>query len=112
MSGGTQRSDGPRVNRWVDAQHAERYLAAREAIPYQRQAMTVLAEFVPAEVERVLDLGTGDGITMALVRSLRPGSSGVAVDFSDAMLTAARTTFAGDPGVEVIAHDLEEPLPS
>lgn len=102
----------PRVNRWVDAEHARSYLAHREAIPYQQQAMTVLAEFVPAEVERVLDLGTGDGITMALVRELRPRSSGVAVDFSDAMLSEARARFAADPAVEVVEHDLDHPLPA
>lgn len=102
----------PRVNRWVDAEHARSYLAHREAIPYQQQAMTVLAEFVPAPVERVLDLGTGDGITMALVRELRPQASGVAVDFSDAMLAAARSTFVSDPLVEVVQHDLDETLPA
>ncbi len=101
----------PRVNRWVDADHARAYLAHREAIPYQSQAMTVLAEFVPAEVERVLDLGTGDGITMALVRELRPRSSGVAVDFSVSMLAAARASFATDSAVEVVEHDLDVPLP-
>jgi len=100
------------VNRWVDADHARAYLADRASIPYQSQAMTVLAEFVPAEVERVLDLGTGDGITMALVRELRPQSVGVAVDFSDAMLTEARASFAADPSVEVVEHDLDMPLPT
>lgn len=100
------------MNRWVDAEHARAYLADRAAIPYQSQAMTVLAEFVPAEIERVLDLGTGDGITMALVRELRPRSNGVAVDFSDAMLAEARASFAADPSVEVVEHDLDLPLPT
>ena len=98
------------VNHWVDAEHARRYLAERESIPYQQQAMTVLAEFVPAEVGRVLDLGTGDGITLALVRELRPQASGVAVDFTEEMLGRARARFAGEP-VEVVRHDLDEPLP-
>jgi SAM-dependent methyltransferase len=100
------------VNRWVDAEHARAYLADRAAIPYQSQAMTVLAEFVPPEVERVLDLGTGDGITMALVRELRPRSFGVSVDFSDAMLAEARARFAEDRFVEVVEHDLDLPLPT
>ena len=108
MSGAAQ----PRVNRWVDAEHARAYLAERKTIPYQSQAMTVLAEFVPADVERVLDLGTGDGITMALVRELRPRSNGVAVDFSDAMLAEARARFAADSSVEVVEHNLDHPLPT
>ena len=73
--------------------------------------MTALAEFLPAEVGRVLDLGTGDGVTLALVRELRPGTTGVAADFSAEMLALARERFAGDD-VEVVAHDLTEPLPA
>jgi tRNA (cmo5U34)-methyltransferase len=97
-------------NRWVDAEHARAYLGSRDEIPYRAQGMTALAEFLPAEVGRVLDLGTGDGVTMALVRELRPGTTGVAADFSAEMLALARTRFAADD-VEVVAHDLTVPLP-
>ena len=98
-------------NRWVDAEHARAYLGSRDEIPYRAHGMTALAEFLPAEVGRVLDLGTGDGVTLALVRELRPGATGVAADFSTEMLALARARFdAGD--VEVVAHDLTEPLPA
>jgi SAM-dependent methyltransferase len=97
-------------NRWVDADHARAYLGARDEIPYRAQGMTALAEFLPAEVGRVLDLGTGDGVTMALVRELRPGATGVAADFSAEMLALARERFAADD-VEVVTHDLTEALP-
>ncbi len=98
-------------NRWVDAEHARAYLGARDEIPYRAQGMTALAEFLPAEVGRVLDLGTGDGITMAMVRELRPGTTGVAADFSTEMLARARSRFASDD-VEVVTHDLTGPLPA
>jgi SAM-dependent methyltransferase len=98
-------------NRWVDAEHARAYLGSRDEIPYRAQGMTALAEFLPAEVGRVLDLGTGDGVTLALVQELRPGTTGVAADFSTEMLARARTRFAAD-AVEVVAHDLTEPLPA
>ena len=98
-------------NRWVDGEHARAYLGARDEIPYRAQGMTALAEFLPAEVERVLDLGTGDGVTLALVRELRPGATGVAADFSTEMLALARARFAGDDAIEVVAHDLDAPLP-
>ena len=98
-------------NRWVDAEHARAYLGSRDEIPYRAQGMTALAEFLPAEVGRVLDLGTGDGVTLALVRELRPGTTAVAADFSAEMLGRARARFEGEP-VEVVAHDLTEPLPN
>ncbi len=99
-------------NRWVDAEHARAYLANRESIPYRAEGMAVLAQFVPAEVERVLDLGTGDGVLMALMRELRPSASGLASDFSEEMLGLARARFAEDNAVEVVAHDLDVPLPA
>ena len=97
-------------NRWVDAEHARAYLGSRDEIPYRDQGMTALAEFLPAEVGRVLDLGTGDGVTLALVRELRPGTTAVAADFSAEMLGRARARFSGE-SVEVVAHDLTDPLP-
>jgi SAM-dependent methyltransferase len=59
----------------------------------------------------VLDLGTGDGYTLALVRAARPGVTAVGVDFSAEMLALARRQFAGDPGVQIAEHDLDDPLP-
>ena len=99
-------------NRWVDADHARAYLANRESIPYRAEGMAVLAQFVPSEVSRVLDLGTGDGILMAMIRELRPGAEGVACDFSDEMLDRARERFSRDAAVALVAHDLDEPLPA
>jgi tRNA (cmo5U34)-methyltransferase len=99
-------------NRWVDAEHARAYLGARDEIPYRAQGMAALAEFLPTRARRVLDLGTGDGVTLALVRELRPGAAGVAVDFSVEMLARARARFAGEADVDVVAHDLAVPLPA
>ncbi len=106
-----QFPDAARVeNRWVDAQHARAYLEARDEIPHRVAGMAALAEWVPASVRRVLDLGTGDGVTMAMIRELRPIAVGVASDFAEEMLQRARARFSGDP-VEVVAHDLGDPLP-
>ncbi len=69
-------------------------------------------EWVPATARRVLDLGTGDGAVLARVLERCPEASGVAVDFSASMLEAARSRFSGDARVEVVAHDLAEPLPA
>ncbi|HEX8760774.1 MAG TPA: class I SAM-dependent methyltransferase [Pseudonocardiaceae bacterium] len=59
-----------------------------------------------------LDLGTGDGRLLALLRGDRPDALGVGLDVSEPMLGAARQRFAGDRHVELIEHDLAEPLPT
>jgi ubiquinone/menaquinone biosynthesis C-methylase UbiE len=41
----------------------------------------------------------------------RPQVESIAIDFSPTMLEAARTRFAGDATVEVMAHNLDESLP-
>lgn len=70
----------------------------------------MLLEALPARVERFLDLGTGDGRLAALIRSRYPQSSGVGVDASEPMLARAAERFQGDPAVEVLAHDLDQPI--
>ena len=41
-----------------------------------------------------------------------PDTEAVAVDFSPAMLEAARKRFAGESSVSVVAHNIDEPLPA
>jgi SAM-dependent methyltransferase len=98
-------------NEWVSREHALAYLARADRVPHRTEGEAVLLDLVPREVERVLDLGTGDGRLLALLKLDRPRLRGVAVDFSPAMLEAARARFGGDATVEVVAHDLDRPLP-
>jgi tRNA (cmo5U34)-methyltransferase len=70
-----------------------------------------LLEFIPQTTRRVLDLGTGDGRLLALVKREHPNTEAVAIDFSPAMLEAAKKRFAGDSSIAVVAHNLDDPLP-
>jgi tRNA (cmo5U34)-methyltransferase len=99
------------VSRWPDAEHALAYLARADTIPHRTEGEAVLLEHLPERVERVLDLGCGDGRLLDLVLTAQPDAMGVALDFSAAMLDGARQRFAGDDRVEVGEHDLFEPLP-
>jgi tRNA (cmo5U34)-methyltransferase len=99
-------------SRWPDVEYALAYLAKAETIPHRTEGEAVLLDHLPGRVERVLDLGCGDGRLLDLVLTARPGASGVALDFSPAMLDGARRRFAGDERVEVGAHDLFAPLPA
>jgi SAM-dependent methyltransferase len=97
-------------NRWVTAEHAQWYLDRRERIPRREEGYEALLEFLPANVERVLDLGCGDGEVTGRVLGARPGADAVAVDFSAEMLRRVRERFAGASQVAVVEHDLEAPL--
>jgi tRNA (cmo5U34)-methyltransferase len=99
------------VNLWVNEEHALAYLRERETLPHRVDALEVLCELLPERVERVLDLGTGDGITLGLVLAARPGATGVGLDFGDEMLRRAAARFAGDARVAIDRHDLSQPLP-
>ena len=100
------------VNLWTESAWAQRYLRERDDIPHRTDGFAVLMEMLPAAPRRVLDLGTGDGYTLGLVRSVHPEAEGVGVDFSAEMLGLARERFAGDGDVVVVEHNLDLPLPA
>jgi SAM-dependent methyltransferase len=100
------------VNLWQSADHALEYLARADGIPHRTEGERALLEWLPAGVSRVLDLGSGDGRLLSLVRGARPAVRGVASDFSPVMLQKLRSRFGADPAVEIAAHDLAEPLPA
>ncbi|MGH9504905.1 MAG: class I SAM-dependent methyltransferase [Terriglobales bacterium] len=99
------------VNLWTSTEHALDYLGRADSIPHRTEGESALLEFIPGAASRILDLGTGDGRLLALVKLDHPDATAVAIDFSPAMLDAARKRFAGDQSVNVVAHNLEDPLP-
>jgi tRNA (cmo5U34)-methyltransferase len=96
---------------WTIPEHVDRYLARADEFPRRAEGESVLFEHVPSDARRVLDLGTGDGRLLALLQVDRPEMEGVGLDFSQIMLAGARERFAGDERIEVVEHDLAEPLP-
>jgi SAM-dependent methyltransferase len=99
------------ASEWQEEGHAAEYLERADSIPHRGEGEAALLEELPAGLERVLDLGAGDGRLLALVLACRPEAVGVAVDFLPAMLAAARARFAGERRVRVVEHDLAAPLP-
>ena len=99
------------LNEYATAEHALKYLAAADSIPHRTEGEAVLLSMVPKTACRILDLGTGDGRLLSLLLIDRPHAEGVAVDFSPTMLEAARRRFADAADVQVVEHDLDEPLP-
>jgi tRNA (cmo5U34)-methyltransferase len=103
-------TSGP-VNLWTSSEHVSDYLERADQISHRTEGEAALLEFIPASTRRILDLGTGDGRLLALVRQRHPDTEAVAVDFSPAMLEAARKRFAGDSRITVVDHNLDSPLP-
>lgn len=99
------------INLWTSADHALGYLAKADRIPHRTEGEAVLLELVPKTAKRILDLGTGNGRLLALLKIERPDVQGVALDFSPTMLEEARNRFAGDANVTIIEHNLDESLP-
>ncbi len=101
------------VNLWASADHASDYLGRVDSIPHRREGEATLLEFIPPDTRRILDLGTGDGRLLDLVKSsLANAVEATAVDFSPAMLAAAGKRFAGDSSVTIVTHNLDHPLPA
>jgi len=104
--------EGVPAEEWTTGEHVRRYLDLADRYPRRAEGESVLLEHVPREARRVLDLGTGDGRLLALLRLGRPDMHGVGLDFSGLMLNAARKRFADDERIELVEHDLAEPLPA
>jgi SAM-dependent methyltransferase len=99
------------VNLWQSAAHALEYLARADSIPHRTEGEAELLEWLPPNPRRILDLGSGDGRLLGLVKLARPAATAVALDFSPTMIERLRTRFGSDASVHVVEHDLDATLP-
>jgi len=99
------------VNCWTSASHALDYLSRADQIPHRTEGEAVLLDHVPRSTKRILDLGTGDGRLLALLKIDRPQAEGVAIDFSPTMLAASQARWGNEPTITLLAHNLDESLP-
>lgn len=98
------------MSEWTSAERALSYLSRADSFPHRAEGEVAVIEQLSDNTRRVLDLGTGDGRLLGLVKLAHPECAGVALDFSPAMLERARERFANDGAVRVVEHDLAEPL--
>ncbi len=96
---------------WLEPDRVEEWPSRRERLPHAPDAERLLVDhLVPERVERVLDLGTGEGHLPAAIAAARPGVEAVGLDISPAMVAAATERFADDQRAGFEVHDLMEPL--
>lgn len=109
------KMDSPRKDTvWQIDQVVTGYLSeVSEAIPdraRQLEVMLRLASNLDRPVEKILDLGCGDGILTGALRQRFPDTAAVLVDFSEPMLEAARRRFAkAKAPTKFISADLAKP---
>jgi len=96
---------------WSSPEHALEYLRRADSIAHRTEGEAALLEFVPSETKRALDLGSGAGRLLRIVRSAIPNAAWVALDFSSTMIAQLRDGFRDDNRVQVVTHDLENLLP-
>ena len=102
----------PPLNAWQKIDHVLAYLARADKLPHRTEGERVLLEQIPEHTKRILDLGTGDGRLLALVKLSKKNAEGVGLDFSEPMLERAKKRFAEDKNVKLVKHDFSLPLPT
>jgi tRNA (cmo5U34)-methyltransferase len=96
---------------WSSAEHTARYLGLRDSLGRRGEGDEVLEGLIPLDARRILDLGTGDGHLVDLLRIRRPDATFVALDASPPMLEAAARRFSSGAPVELCERDMAQPLP-
>jgi tRNA (cmo5U34)-methyltransferase len=102
--------EGTSKSEWQTVDHALRYLERADKLPHRTEGEKTLLEQISPSVKRVLDLGTGDGRLLALVKLQNRGVEGVALDFSEPMLEQAKKRFAKDNQISLVKHDFSLPI--
>ena len=96
---------------WQTVKHVKAYLARADKLPHRTEGEKTLLDQILPETRRVLDLGTGNGRLLALIKLKNPSVEGVALDFSDPMIEQAKLRFENDNQVTIFKHDFNLPLP-
>jgi tRNA (cmo5U34)-methyltransferase len=98
------------MNDWSSTEHVLSYLRRADKIPHRTEGESVLLEEIKSDSKRILDIGSGNGRLLDLCLMKCPEASGVALDFSSAMLEQLREKYKGENRVTIVEHDLNDPL--
>lgn len=71
----------------------------------------MIFDYIRLTAKRILDLGTGDGRLLRLLKMSRPEIETVVIDVSPTMVKSVKKNFADDKSVRIAEHDLQDPLP-
>ncbi len=99
---------------WKSSTLAATFLEGiRGAIPFAQAQIEIMLRLIAAcerPVERILDLGCGDGVLAAAILDRYPQARALLLDFSEPMLDAARKRFAPrEASVDLLSVDYGQP---
>ncbi len=102
------------ADEWSDPDHSLNYLRYADSFPHRNEGEAILLENIPANATRVLDIGSGAGRLINIIKENNRKSDieFVALDISPTMLKSLKHNFANDASVKVVEHDLETSLPN
>jgi tRNA (cmo5U34)-methyltransferase len=95
---------GDASKEWSQCDHALNYLTLADQIPYKKDGEQVLIDFIPHSAKRILDLGTGDGRLIKLLKTkLLKLDEAIGLDISPTMINMAKDSFKENPLVKIRA---------
>ena len=78
---------------WLTSWRVRQYLNRANNIPTEVMGNRFYSDFIPMSTRRILDLGTGDGRLIKLLRQKIPNIKCIAMDFSPHMLKILRRLY-------------------
>ena len=97
---------------WRTRSRVANYLKRIDKIPHRKEGEQVLCEIIPKETKRILDLGTGNGRLVKLIKEKIPNLEAVVLDFSPYMINELNKELGHEKNVKIINHDLSFSLPN
>lgn len=98
-------------SKWLTPRRVHDYLKRMDKIPHRTEGESTLIEFVPDNAKTVLDLGTGNGRLIKLIKHKIPNSRFVALDFSPYMINNLKSELNQDSSILIFQHDMNKSLP-
>ncbi len=98
-------------SKWLTKKRVTEYLSRIDIIPHRREGEHVLSDLISKRTKRILDLGSGNGRLIKILKEKIQHTEFVAIDFSPHMLAELDKQFHNEISVKIIKHDMSFPLP-
>ncbi|OCK77916.1 S-adenosyl-L-methionine-dependent methyltransferase [Lepidopterella palustris CBS 459.81] len=91
------------LNKLNDHWSSEAYTSAASFVP--KLTATILSHLSPSPTDHILDIGCGDGLLTAQLKSLVPSGTVLGLDASASMITTAQNKYGNLAGLSFATHD-------